>query len=113
MLQCFNGAGLIQPGRPEGRKFLKRVGRASMGPGLFSPEDQILSPRLGFFLVASMGPGLFSPEDLVESVRAGDSRPASMGPGLFSPEDRMSSGWKFRCVKLQWGRACSARKTTR
>ena len=109
---------------------------ASMGPGLFSPEDQdfLDSHKLGE--AASMGPGLFSPEDFLDTVGRGWNAAASMGPGLFSPEDTASSNahWPrrnsfngaglvqpggqanrksqsvFSC-KLQWGRACSARRT--
>ena len=39
------------------------------------------------YLGASMGPGLFSPENLVYVVITNHLAGASMGPGLFSPEN--------------------------
>ena len=40
---------------------------------------------------ASMGPGLFSPEDEGREENSTQEAHASMGPGLFSPED-----WRVR-----------------
>ncbi len=37
--------------------------------------------------LASMGPGLFSPEDVSQTGNSAIPFRASMGPGLFSPED--------------------------
>ena len=63
------------------------------------------------FSHASMGPGLFSPEDNdCPRIRPGPLD-ASMGPGLFSPEDRWGQTWIVMFSPLQWGRACSARRT--
>ncbi len=86
----FNGAGLIQPGGRELRlAYDARMAQTSMGPGLFSPEDQrgdaAIEPAPH---ATSMGPGLFSPEDLKPTAKMlGIDVPTSMGPGLFSPED--------------------------
>ena len=88
----FNGAGLIQPG---GRVDVDITGgdeKASMGPGLFSPEDSpvYLSRVMG--MPSFNGAGLIQPGGRKRRrLRARTSR-ASMGPGLFSPED--SVVWK-------------------
>ena len=63
---------------------------ASMGPGLFSPENPLVVVHEGVVQrgSASMGPGIFSPENLASRAGGHHGRwIASMGPGLFSPEN--------------------------
>ena len=60
----FNGAGLIQPGglRTIVRKYIVQF--ASMGPGLFSPEDQIQKIQRRVKHASFNGAGLIQPGGL-------------------------------------------------
>ncbi len=85
----FNGAMLIQHGRPPGqeRRTSRPQFRASMGPCLFSMEDTCGQKWSSADRLASMGPCLFSMEDPKGIVGKIDYKYASMGPCLFSMED--------------------------
>ena len=87
---CFNGAGLIQPGGPAMPMHVSGQSEdASMGPGLFSPEDPLR--RCTFADIPPVcfnGAGLIQPGGPMVIVDCLGNLVASMGPGLFSPEDR-------------------------
>ena len=84
---------------------------ASMGPGLFSPEDPDSPAPIETTPRSFNGAGLIQPGRLSWQDCSWPATGASMGPGLFSPEDVGPYVVQFRNNMLQWGRAYSARKT--
>ncbi len=132
----FNGAALVQSGRPTQPEPTAATPAASMGPLLFRAEDLARSQR------ATRGPPSFNGAALVQSGRhqlrpewheyhlsfngaalVQSGRPviesaanaptviASMGPLLFRAEDEKLETAVGRLESLQWGRSCSERKT--
>ena len=90
----------------------KMTNRASMGPCFISTEDLVATgTRPGDTSTASMGPCFISTEDDGWGGGSGGVADASMGPCFISTEDGMTSPRVRHLLKLQWGRASSARKT--
>ena len=110
---CFNGAGLIQPGRRHCLpRTYKRFLWASMGPGLFSPEDSAAPPPPALIHHCFNGAGLIQPGRLATSRQYRRSAISFNGAGLIQPGRRcLALRSNPKKTLLQWGRAYSARKT--
>ena len=78
----FNGAALVQSGRRRDLEVQRRTADASMGPLLFRAEDVVLAANANQRTVASMGPLLFRAEDVVEVAAGGFFRVGFNGAAL-------------------------------
>ena len=108
--ECFNGAGLFQPGIPGQHDsadifILLQWGRA------FSARNTAMHRNVWLSGPGFNGAGLFQPGIPPGYWYILPASQASMGPGFFSPEYLDGTSAILNTLSLQWGRAFSARNT--